>query len=239
MAPPLLFDPDARGHGLHLHLPDDTWVSVTPEWVEARSHAVLDDPSRLSPDIREAADFQLCSVCPKRGSGETCHAIRPIIAVFDRLDAYPSSAPVTAVYVPRQNGQDRQVNMAETTLQRALQYVSVLSLLYYCEVGRQYWRYFCGVHPLTPVEDVVMRVYLNMFWACGGDRERTRALATRFHDEITTTTRCQMARLRLICHSDALLNALILTQVASAFVVDRAEAMVGERLEEFDAGFYP
>jgi hypothetical protein len=29
----------------------------------------------------------------------------------------------------------------------------MLSLMHYCEVGKKYWKYFYGVHPLMETED--------------------------------------------------------------------------------------
>ena len=107
----------------------------------------------------EAEAFQLCSVCPKRGSGDSCHAIRPIIAVFDAVDAYPSYAQVTAAYSVANDGTDRHTITTRTTLQRALQYVSLLSVLFHCERGKEFWPYFHGVHPLMTVEELAIRVY--------------------------------------------------------------------------------
>ena len=157
------------------------------------------------------------------------------MAVWEGFDRYASCDSVTAIY---RSGTDGTVVSADTTVQRALQYVSVLSLMYYCEVGKQYWRYFYGVHPLMATEDLVVRVYLNMFWACRGDVVSTRALIDAFHEEITATTRCQMERLRLFCHNDALLNALTLTQLASEFLAMNVEQLVRQHVEKFEQSYF-
>jgi hypothetical protein len=154
--------------------------------------------------------------------------------MWEHFDGYVSHDRVRAIY---RSGTGGLVVSADTTMQRALQYLSVLSILYYCEMGRKYWRYFHGVHPLMSTEDVVVRVYLNMFWACKGDVDRTRALIGTFHDEITTTTRCQMERIRLFYHSDAFLNALILTQVASEFLAMDVESLVKRHFDDFEGSF--
>ncbi len=229
--------PDITASGLYLAFEDGTRLPLTFQGVEERSRRVLDDCEKVPPAVLEAEAFQLCTICPKRGSGDTCHAIRPILAVFECVDAYSSHAPVTAAYCDA-HGDRRLTITTETTLQRALQYVSLLSVLYHCELGKTYWPYFEGVHPLMSVEDMVIRVYLNMFWACGGDRAGVKGLVERFHREITITTCCQMARLRLICHSDALLNALILTQIASEFLIDNIEELIVARQRQFGQSYF-
>ncbi len=221
--------------GLYLTFADGRTVVLTHAKIEERSLALLADPAKVPPRIHEAEAFELCTICPKRGSGDTCHAIRPILAVWEHFDDHESFEPVVAVY----RGADRPRLVAvETTLQRALQYVSILSLLYYCEMGKNYWRYFAGVHPLMDTEEVVVRVYLNMFWASGGDLAKTRALVTKFNEEITVTTNCQMERIRLFCHQDSFLNALILTQLASEFMAFNVDEVIERHLATFEQSFF-
>jgi len=221
--------------GLYLEIPNgETWA-LTSENIEACTRAIFADPTKLPAAVQEAEAFQLCDICPKRGGGDSCHAIRPILAVWDRFEGYKSHDRVRAEY--RSLGSDIVVS-TDTTMQRALQFVSVMSLMYYCEVGRQYWRYFYGVHPLMSNDDLVTRVYLNMFWACGGNVAKTHALINTFHAEISTTTRCQMERIRLFCHNDVLLNALILTQLASQFLALNVEATLRQRVESFEQSFF-
>jgi hypothetical protein len=216
--------------GLFLVFPDGEPLSLTYENIERRAHALLSDPKRIPLQVIQAEAFQQCTICPKRGSGDTCHAIRPVMAVWESFDKHVSHDRVTAVY--RAAGSD-SVIAAETTMQRALQYVSVLSLLYYCDVGKQYWRCFHGIHPLMRTEELVARLYLNMFWTCGGDLGKTRELAQRFHDDVSTTTSCQMARIRLFCHTDSFLNALVLTQIASELLICDVEEIVDQQLDAF------
>lgn len=212
----------------------ETWA-LTSANIEACVREIFADPAKLPPAVQQASAFQLCAICPKRGSGDTCHAIRPIMAVWDRFDPYTSHDHVFAEYCSA----DSDVLIAtHTTMQHALQFVSVLSLMYYCEVGKTYWRYFYGVHPLMPVDDIVCRVYLNMFWSCGGDKERTRALIDEFHGAISTTTECQMDRIRLFCRNDALLNALILTEIASEFLAMNVEDVLRRRVDAFAQRFF-
>ena len=147
-----------------------------PSRIEERALALLANPAKIPLHVQQAEAFQLCSICPQRGTGDSCHAIRPVMAVWDAFDRYASYDPVKAVYYSGSDGTNVSV---DTTVQRALQYVSVLCVMYDCEVGKKWWKYFYGVHPLMATEDLVVRIYLNMYWACGGDRVRTAALIER------------------------------------------------------------
>lgn len=226
---------DYKECGLYLIFPDGKSLTLTHSMIEERSAAILANPELIPQHVKDAEEFQLCSICPKHGTpGETCHAIRPILAFWENIDEHLSYTQVTAVY---RGSSPNEVMIAETTMQRALQYLSIMSLMYYCETGKKYWKYFYGVHPLMSTEDVVIRVYMNMFWMCEGNIEKTRALITKFHDEITTTTRCQLGRIRLFCKHDAFLNALVLTQLASEFLAMNAEDVIRRHVASFDKSF--
>ena len=221
--------------GLYLRFADGQSLALTRTWIDEESRAALSDAGRIAPAVKEAAAFQLCDICPKHGSGETCHAIRPVLAGWEVLDRYMSHHAVTAAYYDHETG---TTITCQTTMQRALQFISILMLLFYCEVGQKFRRYYFGVHPLMPTDEVVARVFLNMFWACGGDMDRTRALIDEFDEEIATTTRCQLDRIRLFCRSDAIVNALILTQIASEFLAMNAEDILRDRIQAFERTFF-
>ncbi len=118
----------------------------------------------IPPDIKEADEFQRCSICPERRQTGLCGALRPVLPFLEHVDKYASFDKVTAVY--RVKGQE-VLNVAATTMQIALSYVVLLTLMYYCLNGREYWRYYFGVVPLAGAETVVARVYLNIYWLPG------------------------------------------------------------------------
>jgi len=57
-------------------------------------------------------------------------------------------------------------------MQEALQFVAIFSLMYYCEVGKQYWKFFLGIHPLMDPEEMITRIHLNIYWDCKGDKQK-------------------------------------------------------------------
>ncbi len=134
--------------------------------------------------------------------------------LLDVVDAYVSFDRVLAAY----KADDGSLTVGETSMQEALRHVSTLSLIHYCQVGRQYRKYYSGVSPLSGAEEFATRLYLNIFWAHSGDRDQTEEFITRFNDQIAQTSANQTARLRLICQNDAFMNAFVSAQAIISFL---------------------
>jgi hypothetical protein len=209
--------------GLHLLFPDGLRVDLSGKIIRETARRFLDDPERLPARVRAAADYQPCSICPMRETAEMCHAIMATLPFVDDMDRYVSYDAVTAVFREEGSG---ILHVAETTLQEALKYLGVLTLMHYCEVGHKYLAYFRGVIPLMPSEEIAWRVFHNLYFDCHGDIARIRTIVRRMQEEIQVTTRCQMARLRLICHNDAFLNALVAVNATAGWLdFDLAEML--------------
>ena len=84
--------------------------------------------------MRKAIDFQKCYFCPHKNQEDICDSIRPMLPFLDVVDQYMSYDKVIAVY---KGNEDRLVHVKETTMQDALKYVSILSLLRYNLVLRK------------------------------------------------------------------------------------------------------
>lgn len=192
----------------------------------------LSDRCRLPEEVRAAAAYHPCTVCPERDAARICHALKPVLP-FLELGEYRSYDPVVAVF-RAESGDDDVLHVARTTMQRALQYVSALSLTHYCEVGRKYGAFFTGVIPFMSAEQIAERVYLNIHWALRGDRERIEATVRSMAEELTITSRCQVDRMRLICSQDALVNAFVSTQVSALFLSLGMDAALDRKLRPQD-----
>jgi hypothetical protein len=118
-------------------------------------------------------------------------------------------------------------------MQEALQFVVIFSLMYYCEVGKRYWKYFLGIHPLLSPEEMIARISLNIYWDCKGDKQKVDEILSSFENDITCTCRCQVKRLGLICKDDALMNAFVNTQVQIQLLVMTKDALLDQTFEEF------
>jgi len=198
--------------GLYLLWPEGLRRDLTRAKIQAHARAMLDDPERIPAHVRAAADYQACEICPERYTAEICHAIMTALPFVDDIDRYMSYDNVTAVY---RDPETDALHVAETTMQDALKYVSILALTQYCEVGRQYRRYFDGVDPLMETPDIAAHVYRNIFLETGGDIRETETIVRTMERDILLTTRCQVERLKLISRRDAFLNAFVATHTTA------------------------
>ncbi len=203
----ILIDPSAfPDAGLYLLFPDGLRLDLTEDVIGRAAQRFLGDPMRLPDHVRAAAEYQPCSICPQRDTAKICHAIVATLPFVDDVDRYVSYDRVTAVY--RERG-SAIIEVSQTNMVEALKYLTMLSLMHYCEVGRKYFSYFLGVSPLMPAEQIALRVFHNLYFDCRGDLGKIRSIIAQMQEEIQVTTRCQMDRLRLICRNDAFLNALV------------------------------
>jgi len=157
-----------------------------------------------------------------------CDAIRPTIPFLSIVDKYVSFDEVTAVFV----GEDGILRVSYTTMQEALKYVSILSLMNFCKKGKTYWRYFYGINPLMNPKEIAGRLYLNLYFANNGDKERIKEIITRFNEEIMVTSKNQVMRMNLVCKNDAFMNSFVntqlLTMLLSMDMDKRLEASINE-----------
>ncbi len=214
--------------GLYLVTPGGEKIVLTRRLIEERTRALLDDPATLPPEIRAAADYQPCDICPERETAEICHAILTTLPFFDDVDRYMSYDRVTAIF---RDGDNDTLLIRETSMQEALQYVSILSLMHYCEVGRKYYAFFEGVNPLMPQIQIATAVFRNMYLACEGDLNILTETLQTMQAELLQTSQCQIKRLQLISNGDAFLNAFVATESTTELMLmevrDRLMGLTG------------
>ena len=206
---------DFNEDGLYLIFPDSSRVVLSKEKIEQFASQFLEDPAKVPASCKKAVDFQNCVICPKRGTGEFCDALRPTLPFLEMIDRYVSFDKVTVVFKEKNSG---LLHVRNTDMQKALQFLSMLSLIHYCEVGHSYAKYFLGVMPLMEIEEVAERIYLNIYWHCRGDVPKMKEIIGKFSQEIRHTSQCQIRRLGTICKNDAFINAFVLTQLVADLV---------------------
>ncbi len=209
---------DFQEPGLYLLLADGTRVTLTHHTIHEHTEHYLADPALLPPQVRRAVEYQPCKICPTRDAA-ICHALPTVFPLLEHVDRFVSHDPVVAAY--RAEPGDAAAGMlhvVETTLQRALQHVSILSLLHYCEVGRAYGRYFAGVIPFMDAVTMAGRVYQNLYLELRGDEVAIEKLVAAMRSDLDYTVRCQIERLRLICRNDAFINAFVNMHIATQFL---------------------
>jgi hypothetical protein len=212
--------------GLYLLFPDGDRVDLTRRRIEETTNAYLSDPSLIPASVKAAADYTPCTICPERDRAKICHAIMPVLPFVQGFEDYLSCDSVTAVYREEEGS---QLVVAETSMQKALQYITLLGLTKYCEVGSSFAAYFKGVNPLMPIDLIAERVFGNMYLCLRGDLGALQQEAARMQEQTFVITECQVRRLHLISRSDALANAFANTHSVALLIFltinDRIEAL--------------
>jgi hypothetical protein len=224
---------DFEKEGLYLLFPDSTQLELTKENIEKVTDSYWQDLTKIPEDKRKAIDFQKCHFCPHRNEEDICDAIRPVLPFLDIVDQFVSYDKVTAVY---QSHGDKSVHIRATTMQDALKYVSILSLLRYDLVLQKYWKYYYGIIPIMSGKEVATRVYLNMYWLHNGNLEEIKEIVKRFGEELKVSSTNQVRRLNLVCKNDAFLNAFVNTQLVTQFLIN-IEDILTKSFNEFETGF--
>lgn len=210
--------------GLYLLFPDGNCIDLKRETIEATTEKFLADPSLIPDSVKAATDYKACAICPERHTARICHAIMPMLPFIEQVSQYMSYHKVTAVY---RDADQKVWHVRQTTMQQALQCIALLSLTEYCEVGHSYARYFKGVNPLMPADQIAEQAYRNIYFEQRGYMTAVRNIITRMREEISHTSACQIKRLRLICSSDAFINAFVNTQMSVEWILVELQEFAG------------
>ena len=224
---------DFEKEGLYLLFPDSTKLELTKENIEKVTGLYWQDFTKIPEDKRKAIDFQKCYFCPHRNEEDICDSIRPVLPFLDMVDQYVSYDKVIAVY---KGNEDKLVHVRATTMQDALKYVSILSLLRYNLVLQKYWKYYYGIIPIMGGREVATRVYLNMYWLHKGKLEEIKEIIKRFKEELKVSSANQVRRLNLVCKNDAFVNAFVNTQLVTQFLIN-IEDILTKSFNEFEGSF--
>jgi hypothetical protein len=221
---------DFEKEGLYLLFTDSTKLELTKEHIEKVTNNYWQDPTKIPEDKRKAIEFQKCYFCPHRNKEDICDSIRPVLPFLDIVDKYVSYDEVLAVY---KGSEDKSLHIRATTMQDALKYVSILSLLRYNLVLQKYWKYYYGIIPIMRGKEVATRVYLNMYWLHKGNLEE---IIKRFEEELKVSSTNQVRRLNLVCKNDAFMNAFVNTQLVTQFLINIGDILT-KSFSEFERSF--
>jgi hypothetical protein len=224
---------DFEKEGLYLLFPDSTRLELTKENIEQVTDRYWQDPMKIPEEMRKAIEFQKCYFCPHKNEEDICDSIRPMLPFLDIVDRYVSYDKVIAVY---KGDEDNLVHVKATTMQDALKYVSILSLLRYNLVLQKYWKYYYGIIPIMGGREVATRVYLNMYWLHQGNLEEIKGMIKRFGEELRVSSTNQVKRLNLVCKNDAFVNAFVNTQLVTQFLINMEE-ILKKSFNDFERSF--
>jgi len=119
-------------------------------------------------------------------------------------------------------------------MQDALKFISIMSLIQYCQIGRRYWKYHLGIMPLVGGKETAQRLYLNIYWLNKGDVEVVKKTIAIFDEQIRITADNQVKRMNLICKNDAFMNAFVNAQIGIEFLSLNMEGILKESFENFE-----
>jgi hypothetical protein len=224
---------DFEKEGLYLLFPDSTKLELTKENIERVTDRYWQDLNKIPEDKRKAIEFQKCYFCPHRDKEDICDSMRPVLPFLDIVDQYISYDEIIAVY---KGNEKNLLHVRETTMQDALKYVSILSLLRYNLVLQKYWKYYYGIIPIMSGKEVATRVYLNMYWLHKGNLQEIKGMIKKFGEELKVSSTNQVKRLNLVCRNDAFMNAFVNTQLVTQFLI-HIENILTKSFDEFERNF--
>ncbi|MCK4751909.1 MAG: hypothetical protein KAS75_00580 [Planctomycetes bacterium] len=226
---------DCEQEGLYLIFKDESCLALTKENIEQTTESFWEDPSNIPSDMKTAIEFQRCGFCPLRKTGGICDAIRPTLPFLEHVDKYVSHDEVTAIY---KESKESPLHILDCTMQAALKYVSVLSLTHYCQVAKKYRKYFWGILPFMNAQDIVARLYLNIFYLHNGQKRAIADFVSEFKEVMTITSKNQVQRMNLVCKRDAFMNAFANTQVITQFLSLGIDESLQETFNSFGETVY-
>jgi len=222
---------DFKDEGLYLIFPDLSRVILTRDNIQKVTKEYWENPEKIPPQVKSAIEFQRCPFCPLKGQKDFCDALRPILPFLEAIDKYVSFDKVTAIY--KGEGKDLY-HIADTTMQDALRFVSIMSLMQYCQIGRKYWKYYFEIIPLIGGQEMARKLFLNIYWLNNGDMEAVKKTIATFDEQIRITSANQVKRMNLICKNDAFMNAFVNTQITTVFLSMDIEKSLDKAYEEFE-----
>lgn len=194
-----------KQEGMYLYTVDGMLLNLSKERVLRLTQEYWNDPAKLPLHIRQNAAFKACPVCPFKDGDVFCSTLKPLLPFLEDMERFNSYDKVTAIYVKKEG----LAYVKETTMQDALQYVTNMSVFEYCEGAKQYHKYFRGIEPFMDVNESRSRLFLNIYWLCNGDRVKARQAIDEMRQVITIISKNAVARLNIMCKSDAFSNAYV------------------------------
>lgn len=226
-----LFLNDFEEEGLYLIFPDSSRIVLTRNNIQRVTKEFWENPEKISPKAKEAIEFQRCSFCPLKGQKDFCDALRPVLPFLEIIDQYVSFDTVTAVY----KGKNKDLYyVADTTMQEALKFVSIMSLMEYCQIGRKYWKYYLGIIPFMSGQEMARSLYLDIYWLNKGDMEAIKKTITLFEEQIRITSGNQIKRMGLICKNDVFMNLFVKMQAPTTLLSMNIENSLAKSFDEFE-----
>jgi len=128
---------------------------------------------RLPVEIRGRSRLQACPVCPEKDRAKFCHALPANVWLFfERAQGLKIIRERWRRFT-RVRGQSPESWSRRPRYKRRCKFVVIFSLMYYCEVGKQYWKVTSweSIRFMSP-EEMVTRNSPQCLLDCGGDKQK-------------------------------------------------------------------
>ncbi len=198
---------DFTDPGLYILFKDDNSYHFSPKVIEQLSQEYWGDENKISEKTKGSFEFAKCGFCPDDRSSEICNGLKPLLPLIEMMEKYMSYEEVTAVF----RNTDKSLIVKETTLQVALDYITMLSIMEYCEMTGTFSNYFDGVNPFSnrTVKQTCHQIYLNILHENQGNIAKTIKELNFFAERLKSSSNNRIRRLNLITTSDALANSFV------------------------------
>ena len=97
---------------------------------------------------------------------------------------------------------------------------------------KQFNRYFKGITPFMTPKEVAAHIFLNICWLNRQDRGKLDQIIQQLCDDVTLTSKSCINRLRLVCKSDAFVNAYVITHIYPALLSISSEEDINKYFDE-------
>jgi hypothetical protein len=203
-----------KQEGMYLYSAGGELLDLSKQRVVRLAQEYWNNPEKLPLQIRKNDAFKACSVCPFKDQDVFCSTLKPLLPFLEDMGRFNSYDKVTAIYVKKEGLE----YITETTMQDALQYVTNMSIFEYCEGAKQYHRYFKGIEPFMDIDESRSRLFLNVYWLHGGDLVKVHSAIHEMRQVIMVISKNAVARLNIMCKSDAFSNAYVKAHSFVAFL---------------------
>jgi len=217
-----------KKEGMYLHFANGDFFDLSVENIKRLGDEFWGSPEKLPVHIRCNDAFKTCTVCPYKGQDVFCSAMKPLLPFLEGIEKFASYDDVAAIYLNKYG----VLSICETKVQAALQYVTNMSVFQYCESMKQYSRYFKGIAPFMTLEEVASRIFLNIYWLNKRNSDKLKQVIQQLCNDVTVTSESCIKRLRLMCHSDAFMNAYIETHIYPALLSINSEEVINKYFDE-------
>ncbi len=198
--------------GLYIVTENGKEIRMTWETIDKESERLLQEIAVSKNEDFKRILLTTCTICTLPNG--LCYALRCILPFLTKIDEFRSYDKVTALFM----GKDGVLHVSHTTMQNALQYISILSFIVYCKAGQKYASFFEGINPLMSTSRISRELFLRIYKHCKGDHGKMVEFIGKFQKDVDLLLGNLMERVKQVCKNDAIVNALHKMHIITGFL---------------------